>query len=215
MSMLTPPGMGGKYRITGTAYPRMRPPRRRGRIVVAGVAAAAALGLAGWGTFQLIDVFGGGDPDAVRAAAAQECKPAKATAATQAAVFPKPAAITVNVYNATPRAGLAKATADELKKRGFTIGKVGNAPAAYDKKVPGPGILLGAPGAAKGAFPVLGTQLKGAATKTDTRATADVDLIIGTAFTSLAAPQDATASMTALLHPKPSPTPAHCAPKRQ
>lgn len=27
MSMLTPPGMGGKYRITGDKYPRMRRPR--------------------------------------------------------------------------------------------------------------------------------------------------------------------------------------------
>ncbi|MEU2180564.1 LytR C-terminal domain-containing protein [Streptomyces thermolilacinus] len=215
MSMLTPPGMGGKYRITGTAYPRMRRPRRRGRIVIVGITTAAALGLAGWGTFQLIDVFGGGDKDAVRSAAAEACKPAKPTPATQAAVFPKPAAITVNVYNATPRAGLAKTTADELKKRGFTIGKIGNAPAAYDKKVPGPGLLLGSPGAAKGAFPVLGTQLKGATVKTDTRTTADVDLIIGTAFTALAAPEDATASMTALLHPKPAPTPTNCAPKQQ
>ncbi|MEU7565807.1 LytR C-terminal domain-containing protein [Streptomyces fradiae] len=212
MSMLTPPGMGGKYRITGTAYPRMRRPRRRGRIIVAGIAATAALGLAGWGTVQLIDVFGGGSAKtAARAAAAGTCEPVKPSPAAQAAVFPKPADITVNVYNATPRSGLAKATADELRKRGFTVGKIGNAPVAYDKKVPGPGVLLGAPGAAKGAFPVLGTQLKGAATKTDTRATADVDMIIGTAFTALATPEDATASMTALLHPKPAPT--KCAPQ--
>ena len=60
-------------------------------------------------------------------------------------MLPKPAAIKVNIYNATPRSGLAKAAADELKKRGFTIGKVGNAPAAYDKKVPGTGMLLGGP----------------------------------------------------------------------
>ncbi|MEU3630577.1 LytR C-terminal domain-containing protein [Streptomyces fradiae] len=212
MSMLTPPGMGGKYRITGTAYPRMRRPRRRGRIIVAGIAATAALGFAGWGTVQLIDVFGSGSQGtAARSTAARTCEPVKPSPVAQAAVFPKPADITVNVYNATPRSGLAKATADELRKRGFTIGKIGNAPVAYDKKVPGAGVLLGAPGAAKGAFPVLGTQMKGAVTKTDTRATADVDLIIGTAFTALAAPEDATASMTALLHPKPVPT--KCAPQ--
>lgn len=210
MSMLTPPGMGGKYRITGTTYPRMRRPRR-GRIAVAGIASAAALGLAGWGTFQLIDVFGGGSGTAVRSTTAGACESASPSPAVRAVGFPKPADITVNVYNATPRSGLAKATAEELRKRGFTIGKVGNAPIAYDKKVPGTGVLLGARGAAKGAFPVLGTHLKGASAKTDTRATADVDLIIGTAFRSLAAPQDATASMTALLYPKPEP--ADCAPK--
>ncbi len=52
----------------------------------------------------------------------------------------------MNVLNATPRSGLAKSTADELKKRGFKIGKVGNAPEEYDKKVAGTGILLGAHG---------------------------------------------------------------------
>ncbi len=196
--------MGGKYRVTGTTYPRMRRPRRRGRIAAASIAAAAALGLAGWGTVQLIDVSGGGGTTdtARRPAAGSTCR-AASPSPVAAVALPRPADITVNVYNATPRSGLAKTTADELKKRGFTIGKIGNAPAAYDKKIAGPGILLGAQAAAKGAFPVLGTQVKGAETKTDTRETADVDLIIGSGFTALATPSDATAAMTALLHPKP------------
>ncbi|QGV79735.1 LytR C-terminal domain-containing protein [Streptomyces ficellus] len=206
MSMLTPPGMGGKYRITGNAYPRMRRPRRRRRIVVAALAAVVALGLAGWGTLQLIDVFGGGGADdRARTTAGPGCKPRK-NAVTAVHVPLKPAQITVNVYNATPRAGLAKTTADELKKRGFAIGKVGNAPAAYDKKVPGAGMLLGGTASGKSAVPVLRTQLKGAAVKTDTRATADVDLIIGTAFKSLTAPKDATAALTALAKPAPAPS---------
>ncbi|MET9426352.1 MULTISPECIES: LytR C-terminal domain-containing protein [unclassified Streptomyces] len=209
MSMLTPPGMGGKYRITGNAYPRMRRPRRRRRIVLAAVAAVVTLGLAGWGTLQLIDVFGGGGsgPGGTKrtTAAGAACKPRKSPAAVVRVPL-QPAQITVNVYNATPRAGLAKTTADELKKRGFAIGKVGNAPAAYDKKVPGAGLLLGAADATKGAFPVLGTQLKGAALKTDARQTADVDLIIGTAFTALTPPQDATAALTALSRPAPAPS---------
>src|SRR5690606_1670617 len=62
MSMLTPPGMGGQYRITGDRYPRMRRPRRRGRLVALTVVSVAVLGVGGWGTLQLIDVFtGGGD----------------------------------------------------------------------------------------------------------------------------------------------------------
>ncbi|GAA3393235.1 LytR C-terminal domain-containing protein [Streptomyces roseoviridis] len=205
MSMLTPPGMGGKYRITGDVYPRMRRPHRRRRIVLGAAAAVLVLGAAGWGTLQLVDVFSGGDGKKTTTAAGRgDCKPApKATA--QPAALPKPAQITVNVYNATPRSGLAKSTADELKKRGFAIGKVGNAPAAYDKKVPGAALLLGAPNASKGAFSVLGTQLKAATTKVDARTTADVDLIIGTAFKNLDPKAAADAALLALNKPKPAP----------
>ncbi|MGW2300498.1 LytR C-terminal domain-containing protein [Streptomyces sp. NPDC001809] len=205
MSMLTPPGMGGKYRITGDTYPRMRRPRRRRRIVLAAAAAVVVLGAAGWGTLQLVDVFSG-DEGRATAGRQTDCKPAARATTAPAAALPKPAQITVNVYNATPRSGLAKTTADELRKRGFKIGKVGNAPAAYDKKVPGAGLLLGATTATKGAFPVLGTQLAGATTKTDTRGTADVDLIIGTAFKNLSPKTTADAALVTLTKPAPVPT---------
>ncbi|MFD9794346.1 LytR C-terminal domain-containing protein [Streptomyces sp. NPDC059070] len=210
MSMLTPPGMGGKYRITGDKYPRMRRPRRRGRLLLAAVAAVVALGLIGWGTIQLIDVFGGSDDTKKDTAAKHACAPSAApsTATAAGAGLPRPAQITVNVYNATPRGGLAKETADELKKRGFAIGKVGNAPAEYDKKVSGNGILLGAPGAARGSFSVLGAQLKGASQKTDARTTADVDLILGSAFQALDSAQQATAALASLA--KPAAPPQKC-----
>lgn len=195
--------MGGKYRITGDVYPRMRRPHRRRRIVLASAAAVVVLGAAGWGTLQLVDVFSG-DGTKTTAGKQADCKPAPKATTAPAAALPKPAQITVNVYNATPRSGLAKTTADELKKRGFKIGKVGNAPTAYDKKVPGAGLLLGAPAATKGAFSVLGTQLAGATTKTDTRATADVDLIIGTAFKSLSPKATADAALVALTKPAPT-----------
>ncbi|WP_370413919.1 LytR C-terminal domain-containing protein [Streptomyces fradiae] len=214
MSMLTPPGMGGKYRITGDVYPRMRRPHRRRRIVLGAAAAVLVLGAAGWGTLQLVDVFSGGDEKTTNAAGKQaDCKaapkakptPTPGSRTAGGAPLPKPAQITVNVYNATPRAGLAKTTADELKKRGFVIGKVGNAPVAYDKKVPGSALLLGSPGATKGAFSVVGTQLKAATTKVDARTTADVDLIIGTAFKTLDPKAAADAALVALNKPKPVP----------
>lgn len=206
MSMLTPPGMGGKYRITGDKYPRMRRPRRRSKMIVATVASVVALGLAGWGTLQLIDVFTGGDKTASAADRTEHCASPKPSAPAKA--LPKPGKITVNVYNATTRSGLAKAAADELKKRGFKIGEVGNATAAYDKKVPGTGLLLGAPAAADGSFPVLGTQLPGATTKTDARKNAEVDLIIGKKFTAFSKPQVAASALTALT--KPAPAPSSC-----
>ncbi|MER5539894.1 LytR C-terminal domain-containing protein [Streptomyces mirabilis] len=203
--------MGGQYRITGDKYPRMRRPRGRRRLVFLVVASVTALGLVGWGTLQLIDVFTGKGDKATAAGTKGDCTSevgpsAKATtASTAAGTLPRPGQITVNVLNATPRSGLAKQTADELKKRGFRIGDVGNATATYDKKVNGAGILLGAKGAAQAALPVLGTQLSGAEVKTDGRTQADrVDLIIGTAFKSLTKKQDADKALATLSGPRPA-----------
>ncbi|MEU9299168.1 LytR C-terminal domain-containing protein [Streptomyces sp. NPDC048269] len=224
MSMLTPPGMGGKYRVTGAAYPRMSRKRSRRRIVFAVLGSVLALALLGYGALQLIDVFQGDSPKRNTAAGAKDCpttaaKPAAkdgskagpeaattASAAAQpAVVLPKPGDITVNVYNATPRAGLAKAVGDELAKRGFAIGHVGNAPADFDKKVPGAAILLGSPTTDKAAYSVLGTQVVGATLQTDARETADIDLILGDAFKELSTKEDADKALAALANPAPAP----------
>ncbi|MFE3647311.1 LytR C-terminal domain-containing protein [Streptomyces sp. NPDC059152] len=214
MSMLTPPGMGGKYRVTGDRYPRMRRPRHRRRILLGIVAGACVLGLVGWGTLQLIDVFGGRGSTAQAAQDKRHCPDGAAAghakATPPAAKPPAPAALTVNVYNATPRSGLAKRTADELQKRGFKIGKVGNAPAAYDKKVPGAGILLGPKAATDGPLKVLATQLAGAQLKTDDRTGADLDLIIGGGFQQLTAPQAAAKALALLSRPTQEPVAATC-----
>lgn len=213
MSMLTPPGMGGQYRITGDKYPRMRRPRGRRRLAFLVIASIAALGLIGWGTLQLIDVFTGGGGKASVAGTKADCgskaSPAAraSAAAAVAGTLPKPGQITVNVLNATPRGGLAKETADELKKRGFKIGDVGNATAAYDKKVEGAGLLLGAKAADRAALPVLNTQLSGAQLKTDGRTQATtVDLIIGNGFKELTKKEDADRALTVLAQPQPTPS---------
>ena len=210
MSMLTPPGMGGQYRITGDKYPRMRRPRGRRRLALGLVASVAALGLIGWGTLQLIDVFTGGGSKATAAGPKVDCasKASPSPTATKATrALPKPGQITVNVLNATPRSGLAKQAADELKKRGFRIGDIGNAPKAYDKKIAGAGMVLGAKSAAEAALPVLGTQLAGAQVKTDTRASAtEVDLLIGTTFTALNSKKDADQALATLTGPAPAPS---------
>lgn len=228
MSMLTPPGMGGQYRITGDKYPRLRRPRRRRRLVLAVVASTAALGLVGWGTLQLIDVFTGDEDQAAAAGPKADCatrvspspkasgsagksgKADKGKADKPGASvngFPAPGKITVNVLNATPRAGLAKDTADELKKRGFRIGSVGNATKEYDKKVKGTALLLGAKAAEDAALPVLNTQLTGARLKTDGRTKAtEVDLIIGTGFKALSKQKDADKALADLTSPEPTPT---------
>lgn len=225
MSMLTPPGMGGQYRITGDKYPRLRRPRRRRRLVLTVAASMAVVGLIGWGTMQLIDVFTGGGDQTSAAGAKADCPTASKTQtkagtrtgtkaspsphASAKTALPRPDRITVNVLNATPRSGLAKETAEELKKRGFRIGDVGNATEEYDKKVDGPAVLLGAKTATGSALPVLRTQLAGAELKTDARTKAtEVDLIIGTGFKSLLPKADAVKALTALAKPSPTPTPA-------
>ncbi|GGX93193.1 LytR C-terminal domain-containing protein [Streptomyces hiroshimensis] len=205
MSMLTPPGMGRKYRITGKRFPHMRRPRNRRRIVLAAVTSAVALAVAGWGTLQLVDVFTGGPSETQahgagakggKGAKDGDCK-AAAEEGAEPKPLPRPSDITVNVYNATPRGGLAKITADELKSRGFKIGKVGNAPALYDKKVEKIGLLIGAPTAAEGALKVIGTQMAGAEVKNDQRtADEEVDLVIGNEYKELTARQDADRSLT-------------------
>lgn len=210
MSMLTPPGMGGKYKVTGAAYPRMSRPRRRRRIVLLVLGSIIGLALIAYGAVQLIDVFGGDEDKRKTAAAAKGCAtPAPKAGSTASAapkvVLPPPGGITVNVYNATPRSGLAKAVGDELKSRGFTIGKVGNAPADFDKKVPGAGILIGSPQTDKAAFSVLGTNLAGATQQTDTRETGDIDLILGDAFKELTPKADADKALAALANPQPAP----------
>lgn len=104
MSMLTPPGMGGQYKITGDKYPRMRRNRGRRRIALAVVASVAALGLIGWGTLQLIDVFTGGGDEASAAGPAADCTASPSPSPSPVKALPKPAQITVNVFNATPAA---------------------------------------------------------------------------------------------------------------
>lgn len=221
MSMLTPPGMGGKYRVTGTQYPRMRPPRRRGRILAAAVGAAAVAGLLGWGSTQLIEVFSGGG---ARADAAQKPTPcrrataspvastvpaASATPAVTAFRLPKASAVTVNVYNATTRSGLGKKTADELAARGFAIATFGNAPGAYDQKVSQAALLVTGPDGAAAARTVA-AQLAGTPVfRTDPKMKgATVDLMLGKGYTKLNGAAAVRKAMAALAHPSPSPTPS-------
>jgi len=121
-------------------------------------------------------------------------------------VLPKPGAITVNVYNATSRSGLAKATADELAARGFRIGTFGNAPAAYDQKVKQSALLVGGTGA-EPALRAVSAQMTGSATSTDPkRSGRTVDIMIGKGFTRLSSEDQVQRALAALAHPSPAPS---------
>ncbi|MEW1911556.1 LytR C-terminal domain-containing protein [Kitasatospora sp. NPDC085895] len=219
--MLTPQGLKGKqYRITGNSYPRLGRPPRRSRKVLAGIGVLLALSLVALGGVQLYDVFRG------RHASAQACptpgasgKPLAAPAASDAAsgaaspapgatstAVPQPQAVTVNVYNATDKSGMAARTAEELKKRGFTIGQVGNAPAALDKKVPGTVQVISGP-AGLGAATLLGSQVASAARTADARTDATVDFVLGDSFAALLDPTQAAAALAEATKPSPTPSP--------
>ncbi|GAA2739298.1 MULTISPECIES: LytR C-terminal domain-containing protein [Kitasatospora] len=143
------------------------------------------------------------------AAGAPAASGAPAPAASNTAV-PQPQTVTVNVYNATDKAGLAARTADELKKRGFAVGKVGNAPSALDKKVPGSVQVISGPGGL-GAATLLKSQVAGSASTEDTRADATVDFVIGDTYAALLDPTAAAAALAEATKPvAPSPGPGSC-----
>jgi hypothetical protein len=206
MSMLTPSGMGGKYRVTGNSYPRMRPPRRRGRFVMVVIAVIVVLGLFGWGALQLFHVFSG-DSDAKANAAPQShaaCKPSAPPSPTGKPVpLPQPSGVTLNVFNATTHGGLAKTTANQLAGRGFKVGRFGNAPDSYNTKVLQSALLIAGP-AGEAAAREAGTQVAGSTVKIDPKRTGKtVDLMIGNSFGKLATPTDAAKARVIAANPLP------------
>ncbi|MFJ8625886.1 LytR C-terminal domain-containing protein [Kitasatospora sp. NPDC093550] len=223
MSMLTPQGLKGKqYRVTGNSYPRLGRPPKKSRKVIAALAGLLALALIALGGLQLYDIFTGRNKNSsAQACATASGKPLAAptpgaTPGSPAAsgapagqgdphAVPQPAAVTVNIYNATTKAGLAGRTAEEFKKRGFTIGKVGNAPAELDKKVPGTAQVIAGPAGA-GAGTLVGSQIAGAAVTADARTDASVDFVIGDSYNALLDETQAAAALALATKPSPTPT---------
>ena len=194
--------IGGKrFRVgTGDTYVPFRSrTRRRRRAAAAGVLGLLVLGAGLYGVVSLVS-------SPAPATAASACPAASASAAAAeaaAAKLPKPAQITVNVYNASSRNGLAAATAAALKQRGFTIGKVTNDPLKANLTVPAQvrGGVAGSPD-----MRVIAAEVTGAKLQPDTRTDHSVDLVLGTAFTALTTPDQAAA----LLHPPAVATDAAC-----
>ncbi len=112
--------------------------------------------------------------------------------------YPSPRSITVNVYNATTRKGLAKATSLELAARGFAVGTVGNDPA---KKIIAASaeIRYGRLGAI--AAKVVAAQVVGAVLVPDNRKNASVDFVLGEGYAALTPTAQANAVISALASP--------------
>jgi hypothetical protein len=111
------------------------------------------------------------------------------TTAPPAGVFLLPADVTVNVYNATLRRGLANNTAAVLRERGFDVSAVGNDP--LDAVIPEVAQIR----ASRVDLPevmLLVQHVPGAVIIADGRASSTVDLVIGEAFTALGDPATVT-----------------------
>ena len=108
--------------------------------------------------------------------------PPTTASCTVAPSAPKPQAITVNVYNATDRNGLAARTAAEVRKRGFKVSTVANDP--LQKTVAAAAeVRYGRTATASGKV-VLGL-VRGATPVQDGRTDGSVDLVLGDKFTAL------------------------------
>jgi hypothetical protein len=96
-----------------------------------------------------------------------------------------PEEVTINVYNATDRAGLAASVAKSLRALGFTVAKVANDPTG--KSMAGIGEVRHGPTAAAGAT-LVAARLSGAKVVRDDRTDDTVDLVLGKRFRALKAP---------------------------
>jgi hypothetical protein len=128
---------------------------------------------------------------------AQSADKAEACAtAQQAAPSLDPTTLSVRVLNATDQGGIAQQVAGELQARGFTIAEIGNDDT--DRAVTGPGEVRHGPrGTDAARFVAL--VLPGAGAYPDTRATEQVDLVLGPEFVwpdSLATPEEVAAALS-------------------
>lgn len=95
--------------------------------------------------------------------------------------YQPPDTITVNVFNATPTAGLALQVSDALADRGFLRGTVGNSSVTRADMT---AIIVSGPGGEASAF-TLQQQIPGTQYLQDDRADTSVDVVLGSGYTEL------------------------------
>ena len=134
------------------------------------------------------------DSNNPKAAPTTTCTTTAAAKPTGKATARTPAQVTVNVYNATERNGLAAKTATEIRKRGYKVSTVSNDPLQRTVTIPAE-VRYGTSGTASAKLVL--TLVKGAKAVRDSRADASVDLVLGEKFTALTpAPKTTPAATT-------------------
>ena len=156
-------------------------------LVMIGTFAYAAAYFQGWVAF--------GTPPPVASPACRTAAPAKVVT---------PGAVTINVYNATNRNGLAASVAKSLRRQGFKVHTIANDPRGKD--IAGVGeVRHGPPGAAGATLAAL--TLPGATVVLDDRTDTTVDIVLGDRFSALRTlPKGATSRSTKPTAPAPSPS---------
>lgn len=179
MSTLTPTGSG----------------RRSPVPVVLAVVVALALGIAGGWWFAGRDANGSGaSPTAASTCSRTPSGSGSASKSVKPVVLPNPRQITVNVYNATSRKGLARSTSVELASRGFVVGKVANDPLKRNVAATAE-VRYGRKGAQHAK--VVAAQVPAPVLVLDGRADTSVDFVIGNGYTALSTTAQAQAALTA------------------
>ena len=168
--------------------PRRRPPWLVGVLIAIAVLIVFALLFALW---KLIS--GGSTSDAATVPDAS-ASPCVTTTMPTSKLLPPPNQVRVNVYNATPKTGLAKKTARELSAKGFKISKVANDPAG--KKLTGVAQIRYGPKGELSAQLLL-LYVPGAEMVNDYRAGKKIDLATGSTFSGLSPQQGVKALLAA------------------
>jgi len=152
---------------------RSRRARRRRALITLGIV-ALMLFFAFWYAYSYYQ-----NSNSSRAAASPSCT------ATATATAKTPSQVTVNIYNATDRSGLAAKTASEVRKRGFKVSTVSNDPLQKDVTVAAE-VRYGTTGTASAKLVM--ALVKGSKAIKDSRTDSSVDLVLGAKFTALTAP---------------------------
>ena len=172
MSMLTP---------RGHSYQRRRG-QSRAKILSIGFVLVALL--AG-GAYLLLSLFSPGTQD--KSVAAQRCPAAKLL---------KTGDVHIKIVNSTRTDGLARATAVQFSSRGFkvvSVGNVGGAKNAPATAAPRTTVYYGLAG--RQAADLVVTNLKRANPSQDSRAGADVEVVLGKDYAGLRAPGQVLADL--------------------
>lgn len=172
-------------------------------LVVVGM---AVLFVAGFALSSVLRGGGGSDGGggASSSSGGPQPQPCETVTIAPSEFLPKPADVTVNVYNSTTRAGLAAATADVLTQRGFAVAAIDNDP--LGKTLSGVGeIRYGAKGLK--AAELMAYYLPGAELVNDKRKSADIDVSLGEGFQTVAPQAEIDKELST---PTPIPTGPGC-----